>query len=247
MLATLNSTSSRVSWTLRGLIAAGGLAVLALPVVYFSSTGGLLADDADPTKPKAAATAAKEPAIEFLPAPSPAEEKILAALEEPTAMEFAETPLQTVVHILSDYHGIQIQLDDRSLEDAAIGADTPMDCSVNGVKLKSGLRLLLRNKGLAFIILDEVLLITTPERAATELLTRTYPVGDLIEDEDYDALIETITTTVKPQSWDEVGGAGSVSEVPISKCLVISQTRELHDEVLELLRALRAARKVSAD
>ena len=72
-------------------------------------------------------------------------------------------------------------------------------------------------------------------------------LGHLIEDKDYDTLVETITTTVKPQSWDEVGGPGSVSEVPKSKCLVISQTRDVHDEVLTLLRALRAAGKVSTN
>jgi len=64
---------------------------------------------------------------------------------------------------------------------------------------------------------------------------------------DYDALIEVITTTVKPQTWDEVGGAGSVSPMSSAKSIVISQTREVHDEVLELLRALRAAKHASAE
>ena len=246
MLTTLNSTSSRVSWTLRGLIAAGALAVLALPVIYFSSTTGVLAEDADPTKPKAAATSEKEPATEFLPQPSPSEEKILAALEEPTAMEFVEMPLQTAAAILSDYHEIQIGLDDRALQDVAIGSDTPMNCNVNGVKLKLGLRLLLRKKDLTFIILDEVLLITTPETAESELFTRTYPVGDLIEQKDGDTLIEAITWNVRRATWNEVGGPGSIIYVPTAKGLVISQTREMHDEVLKLLRALRAARKASA-
>lgn len=61
---------------------------------------------------------------------------------------------------------------------------------------------------------------------------------------DYDSLIEVITSTVRPQSWDEVGGPGSVSEMVAAKSIVVSQTREVHHEILELLRALRAAKQV---
>lgn len=60
---------------------------------------------------------------------------------------------------------------------------------------------------------------------------------------DYDALIEVITTTAKPQSWDEVGGPGSISPMSSAQSIVVSQTREVHEEVLELLRALRAAKQ----
>jgi hypothetical protein len=245
MLATLNSTSSRAGWTLRGLIAAGALAVLALPVVYLSATSGVLAEDKDPSKPESAATAEKEPAIEFLPPPSPPEEKILAALEEPTTVEFTETPLTGVSDSFAKRHKIQIELDYRALEDVGISGDVPITRHLTDVKLESALRLLLRDLDLTYLVKDEVLLITTQDVAAQELFTRTYPVGDLV-DGDYNTLIDTITTAVKPASWDEVRGPGSASEVPKSNCLVISQTREAHDEVLELLRALRAARKVSA-
>ncbi len=172
MLATLNSTTSRVSWTLRALVALAALAVLALPAVYLSTTSGVLADDAK--KP-----AEKEPAAEFLPPLSPSEEKILAVLEKPTTMEFHETPLQDAIDYLKDLHGIQIRLDTKALEDAGMGSDTPVSYSVNGVKLKSGLRWLLRPHDLTYLVRDEVLLITTTDNAAVELFTRTYPVGDL--------------------------------------------------------------------
>ncbi len=75
------------------------------------------------------------------------------------------------------------------------------------------------------------------------LTTRTYPVGDLSDKQDYDALVNAITSTVKPTSWDEVGGAGSLVVVKASKSLVISQTHEAQVEIVQLLRSLRAARK----
>ena len=99
---------------------------------------------------------------------------------------------------------------------------------------------------MTFDVRDEVLLFTTKEEAATWLITRTYPIADLLEGKDYDNLIEAITNSVDPKSWDEYDGAGSISEVTGSKSLVISQTRDVHDKVLTLLRSLRAARKSAA-
>jgi general secretion pathway protein D len=56
---------------------------------------------------------------------------------------------------------------------------------------------------------------------------------------DFDSLIELITTTVKPQTWDEVGGPGSISEFQNNLSLVISQTQDVHEEIVDLLEQLR--------
>jgi general secretion pathway protein D len=56
---------------------------------------------------------------------------------------------------------------------------------------------------------------------------------------DFDSLIELITTTVKPQTWDEVGGPGSISEFRNNLSLVISQTQDVHEEIVDLLGQLR--------
>ncbi len=56
---------------------------------------------------------------------------------------------------------------------------------------------------------------------------------------DFDSLIELITTTVKPQTWDEVGGPGSISEFRNNLSLVISQTEDVHEEIVDLLEQLR--------
>ena len=39
---------------------------------------------------------------------------------------------------------------------------------------------MLRDMELTYIIKDEVLLITTPEKAESELVTKVYPVADLV-------------------------------------------------------------------
>jgi len=236
MLATMNSTTSRVNRTLRALVAVGALAVLALPTIYLATTRHVVAGDANKA-------AQGEPADEFLPPLSPSEEKILAVLDETTTMDFTETPLQDAVGYLSDLHEIPVRLDTKALEDIGVSSDTPFTYRVNGVRLKSGLRPLLRQKDLTYLVRDEVLLITTEDVAEMELLTRTYPVGDLVDQEDGKKLVEAITTTVFPMSWDEAGGPASIVYLPRAKSLVISQTADRHGEILELLRSLRVARK----
>jgi hypothetical protein len=64
---------------------------------------------------------------------------------------------------------------------------------------------------------------------------------------DYDSVIETITTTIEPQSWDEVGGPGSIAPIEPITSLVISQTQEVHVKIAELLIKLRSSRQQQAD
>jgi general secretion pathway protein D len=56
---------------------------------------------------------------------------------------------------------------------------------------------------------------------------------------DFDSLIELITTTIDPDSWDDVGGPGSIAEFATNLSLVISQTQEVHEKIDKLLAQLR--------
>lgn len=53
-----------------------------------------------------------------------------------------------------------------------------------------------------------------------------------------DQLINALTSTVVPQTWDEVGGAGNVSVVN-GEVMVVFQTRRGHEEVASFLAKLR--------
>lgn len=239
MTSNVNASSSSASHPARWVLAVFAIAAIVAPALYFSRGPTVQAED----PPKAKATAPKEPDVEFFPKPSASEEKILAAFEQPTELSFHETALQAAVDFLNDKHSIEIQIDVKALADGGMKADRPVNCGVRGVSLRSALRILLSRMDLTFCIQDEVLFITTKEVADATLVTRTYPVADLTPGDKYDSLIDTITTTVAPQTWDEVGGPGSTSSVKASKSLVISQTQDVHDKVLQLLRSLRAARK----
>jgi len=56
---------------------------------------------------------------------------------------------------------------------------------------------------------------------------------------DFDSLIDLIVTTVAPDTWDEVGGPGSIAPFETNLSLVVSQTQEVHDQLVDLLEQLR--------
>ncbi|MCE9546448.1 MAG: hypothetical protein K8T25_13155 [Planctomycetia bacterium] len=56
---------------------------------------------------------------------------------------------------------------------------------------------------------------------------------------DFDGLIELMTKTIEPESWDEVGGPGSIKPSQGNLSLVISQTQEVHEKIADLLEQLR--------
>ncbi len=56
---------------------------------------------------------------------------------------------------------------------------------------------------------------------------------------DFDSLIELITTTIQPTTWDEVGGPGSIAPFETNLSLVVSQTQDVHEEIVDLLEQLR--------
>ncbi len=56
---------------------------------------------------------------------------------------------------------------------------------------------------------------------------------------DFDGLIDLITQTVAPQSWDHSGGKGNIAASPANLSLVVSQTQEVHEQIVDLLEQLR--------
>ncbi|HBU37307.1 MAG TPA: hypothetical protein DEB70_05820, partial [Planctomycetaceae bacterium] len=56
---------------------------------------------------------------------------------------------------------------------------------------------------------------------------------------DFQSLIELITQTVAPTTWNTVGGPGAVMPFQTNLSLVISQTQEVHEEIADLLDQLR--------
>ena len=183
--------------------------------------------------------------------------RIRQVLEAPVALEFIETPLQDVVDFVRDVADIEVQIDRRALDDMGLDTSMPITINLRGVSLRTGLQLMLRDMGLTYAIENEVLLITTHEEAENRLETRMYPVTDLVgfQDKDgevwgdFDSLIDAITSTIKPQAWDQVGGPGSINPMTVRGELVIvaSQTQDVHDDIEHLIGRLREVGEAAED
>ncbi|HEY2147620.1 MAG TPA: hypothetical protein VGH32_06765 [Pirellulales bacterium] len=133
----------------------------------------------------------------------------MTALDEPTEMDFVETPLKDVVEALQIRHGIQIQLDSKAITDAGGSLDMPITRQLKGVSLRSALRLMLREHELDFAVADEVLVVTGSEGGRA---LRQYEVGDLISDDaPLGALVEAVRFALPRKGPEgvapEAGGA----------------------------------------
>jgi hypothetical protein len=176
-------------------------------------------------------------------------EAIERALAETTKFEFVEMPLSDIAAYLQELHKINVVLDKKALEDIGVGTDTQITKSLSNVTLRSALKLLLRDLNLTWAIRDEVLMITSREQADNLLTTEVYDVADLVTCrdqknelwEDYETLEEVITCTIAPATWDAAGGPASIRGATFgpAKVLVVSQTGEGHEQLVELLAKLR--------
>ncbi|MBL8827768.1 MAG: hypothetical protein JNM18_12385 [Planctomycetaceae bacterium] len=191
--------------------------------------------------------------------------RIRAALDKPVSDELKpaerQGPLNQIVKRISELHQIPIELDGKSMGEAGVQNDVPVVMTTAQIPLKSALKLVLRPNELTTIFCDERLVITTKAAAediALNGVTRVYEIGDLCPkirmtqqnrfrrdtlERDTEPLVRLICNAVVPRSWcgaDE-GAAriGIINGVPM---LVVSQTQEIQEKVIELLQTLRAAR-----
>ena len=187
--------------------------------------------DADGNKP----TAASE------------EETIRRALRKQIEIDFNETPLDEVVEHLKKLLKIEIQLHKRSLGDEGLDIDTPISFQVSGISAAAAMDLMLRDLDLTYTIKDNYLQILT-ESAEEELSlsVKLYDVADLVDDHDgFDLLIEAITSTISPESWDIVGGPGCIASFNNAgmRVIAVRLTQRMQNDIGKLLADLRKVKR----
>lgn len=169
-------------------------------------------------------------------------ESVAAALEKSTRFEFVETPLTQVFEFLRDRHKLEIKVDEKSLADVGIALDVPITMTVKDVRLCSALSLLLSPLDLVWQANQTGIRITTAETEGKDAQLVLYPVDDLLANSNADALIQVITSTIAPSSWDAVGGAGSI-HLGVRGTLDVRQTFRVHRQIAQLLADLRVAKE----
>ena len=109
-----------------------------------------------------------------------AEQKVVERLKQPVDAHFREQPLASAMEKLALAADVTIRLDIKALEDASIGPDMPVTFDAKKATLKAALKSLLGPLDLTFVVKNEAILVTTPEKAGNELVTKVYPVHDLV-------------------------------------------------------------------
>ncbi|MFN3151053.1 hypothetical protein [Bremerella sp.] len=173
-----------------------------------------------------------------------------------TTITLTNAPLGKAVAAISNFGRIPMIIDNRALEDVGLSTDVPISIQLTDTSLDYMLDVIGEKLDLTTIIYGEVLIVTTPEEAESELATLLFPVKDLVRYDpttgkqfskqvvwaEFDQLIEAITTTVESESWEELGGPGSIAPFPYNDCLVIAQLDDVHRKVAELLEQVRTAK-----
>jgi hypothetical protein len=164
---------------------------------------------------------------EFMPAP----------LAERVTVEFKDSSLREIFDWFRDERKLVVLVDSEALAEREVLPSDPVSD-----RLSNAPAYLLLNRmsalGVAWYFEDEVLHITTAEKAEEHMTTISHGVGDLLDAGfNGDALIETITGAIAPETWEEVGGPGAVSL--LGDVLFVRQRDDLQREVRGLLAALR--------
>jgi hypothetical protein len=181
-------------------------------------------------------------------------DRIDVALNGPlteVGLNFTDVPMLEAVNFLREVYQIEVQLDLQALDDLGLSPDDTFTANIRHVSLSSGLKMLLKQHDLTYIIADEVLLITSEDEALARLSVRVYPVGDLLQPKEghgpatatVDNMIDALISTIASDTWAENGG-GEAEIRPLQPgMLIISQTQAVHEEIAHLLAALRRARQ----
>ncbi len=169
---------------------------------------------------------------------------------------FEDEGLDRVIKSLAEQSQLNITLDPRGLDEEGIQRTQPINIALKDVSVPSALKLILEPLNLAVVVEEGVLVVTSKQRAKGELLVKAYAVADLVvplpanplsnelnpdtkPKHNSQALMDLVKTTIQPNTWDEMGGAGSLRFNDATLSLVIRTTANVHQEITELLSQLR--------
>lgn len=135
------------------------------------------------------------------PPPRDPDQRTRLALKEPTNVEFTETPLNIVLDILSEKHGVQNYIDKRSIIDVNISQQEPVTLDLEDVPLDMVLDLMLRELRLGYRVRNGVIVVASEEDLHSRTEVRVYRVPDgmgMAEE-----LAALIPATIDDESWRE--------------------------------------------
>lgn len=166
-----------------------------------------------------------------------------------------ESSLKEATEHITKQVGVPVEFDVTALDELGIGTDSPIELTLDDeVPAATALRLVLDSidPEVTWMVRDDVVLVTTREVEDEHPTIKLYDVADLAGCSsglpgdycDADGVIELITTTIDPDTWEESGGSGRVAEFESPGLAVIGVTtrHEVHARIEALLASLRSLR-----
>lgn len=178
------------------------------------------------------------------------DEAILRALEKRVGDGLKGAPFLETVQTLSNVVGKEVYLDKKSLEDAGLDLQRPVNMP-GGVTARTALRSVLQAQGLTFVVKDKLIQVVTLDRAKELQVTRAYYLGDLVSATgafggavtwgpvaDYQqtmqnaqVIIDAITQSVDPLAWQAKGGNATITFHYPSMSLIVRAPAEVHASI----------------
>jgi hypothetical protein len=178
-------------------------------------------------------------------APTAEELKIMRALNTTLNADFKDSKLQDAIEYLATVSGLTMVIDKSALDDVQASYSTPVTFVLkHPVSVRTVLRGILGGLGLTYVVNREgVVWITTTPRAREFMVTKSYNIADLAIPVGFQwfpdaqealnvlSLIETIVTSIDPESWQNRGGPGTIRYFAPTRTLIIRQSAEIHGMV----------------
>lgn len=167
---------------------------------------------------------------------------LLKALNSTLSVDFTNAPLRDVFEYLQEKTGQAIIIDEGSLREAGTDYDDPVNFKVKKVTVRTILRKILADRGLAYVLREGTIQVVTAQRAREIMVVRTYPVDDLVGPDwrfgpflgrlqmyaNVQNLINAIMTGVEPSHWQPNGGPGNITFNEAGMALVVRASAEMH-------------------
>ncbi len=173
----------------------------------------------------------------------PKTKAILKALNTPVPGTFKDESFENIINYIGEKYKIPVNVSEAGMMDVGVEYNTSVTVRAGGVTLRTFLRKVLGELGMAYYIKNGAVNITSLERARELMTIRVYRVADLVGAtnlrfgpafnaaqmyQNVTNLITTIVTTVERESWAVNGGKGTITFDPRSLSLIVKQTAEVH-------------------
>jgi len=179
---------------------------------------------------------------------SSAERKIREVLRQRVKLDFADKSLAEIATELEKRLGIAVLLDVDSLTLDGKGPDTKFSLRWVDGELRNALQMLREPDGLAYVVRDDALVITTRVDAETGSPTVLYQVHDLVAEDasligrrtNFEVFVEIIAGMVEPSSWGDDWLCTGFEGAGIQVVVAVNEERG-HARIEMLLDMLRDA------